>query len=743
MSTLEFLLLLLLLPACLVFSGYWLAASFTSLRASERLALAPLVTLASLLWTVSWVNLFKPLQEPYVWACLWPMFLAAILPRSRRLFLKDFRDVFFHRRGLGVLGLAVASLIVTTLPIFVHRGLIFYDGTSNHDAYFWISSADYLRKHTYMEMPQVAELHPWNGAVGAIIGLHPVWGRMGVEGLLALLSAALHLSPLKIYNCASAALCMPWVAAVFLAFNTFIGTRLRLPAVVSLLLLQPVFLFFYNNANLPNLVGAIMAGGAIVAVQRSIRSPDNQRTWLALGALFFHGIVCCYPEILPFVLLPAVLLWLRALVERSVPRWKLISLISLTLVLVVVLNPVSSIRAWGGFMTSFYTARANQNWANLLSPLSVFGYVPALATLSITFSRSLGIVLGAACSVVLLLALKRAFSRAADPLGAMCALAGVFALLLYTLLTGFAYGWQKAVQFGGVFWVAFFPVAVVNAYDLADGDRRRHPTYARISLGVIVTLFVGATLVSCLDGLKWAGRKYITQDWFLGREFAREHAAGVPTLVDGATFNMPFFYSMWATYFFRDVPIYFAPRGEGNGGYVRETVANEAKQPPSSIGGYLVGRDWADSVDANSPRLFSGDSFVLLGKSNRVRAWSGFFPDAGVPEMAKGRISIEVEPHSRSRLVLQLAPRSANEWSATQWTITCSVDAAVIYRTETSGVAPWRFVIPLRPGQINRIDIQVQSTSSAPRMWPFAVQACRIEDDPDHPSGGARAVTQR
>lgn len=247
MNLLENCLLLLGLPLGMILAGYWLAAQLSATSASERLAVAALGGLAGLIWNISVINFFKPLNGNWAWLCLWPVMLTLLMPHSRKLLWRDISTVALNRRGLVAAVLAAAFLGLLLWPLLSRPSLVFYDGTSNHDAFFWISAAEHLKRHTYMELPVANALRPLTNATPAIIGWHPVWGRMGAEGLLAFTSSIIGLAPVKLYLAATATLLIPWIAAVFLAVRTFFFGKLGMTATFALIVLQPVFVFYHGN----------------------------------------------------------------------------------------------------------------------------------------------------------------------------------------------------------------------------------------------------------------------------------------------------------------------------------------------------------------------------------------------------------------------------------------------------------------------------------------------------------------
>lgn len=715
------------LPLTLTLAGYWLAARLPALDAAERVAVATLAGLGALLWNIAGVGFFEPLAGGWAWLCLWPVAATLLDRRARAAFGRDFIELARSRRTIGATLLA-ASLLATLLwPLLSRSSLVFHDGTSNHDAFFWIVAAEHLMRHSYMELPVTGSEYPLMNAVPAIIGWQPSWGRMGGEGFLAITASLAGVEPVRIYLAATAALFAPWVAAVFLVVRTFLVHRLGRAAVFALVVLQPVFVYFHGNANLPNLLGALCAAAAVLATERILRAEPGRAGWLVLLALSVHGLLCSYPEMLPFVVMPAGLLWLRTWFSGEIRHvWRTSSFAALGWIAGLALNPASTTRGWGGFVASFGAARANQNWANLFDPLSPLQYVPALATLSVGATREVGLLGGVLLTIMLIVALSIAWRRASDRAGAGFILSGAGALLVYTMATGFNYGWQKTVQFGGPLWAAFLPVAIVATLSAETPSRRSIRFVWRTTLAVVIAFFAYATLFNCRDSHKWSGRKLITEDWFGLREFARERLFAQPVLVDGASFRMAFFHGMWATYFLPDSPLHFSERGKkDNGGYLGGGVRTEARDAVPPPAAFLVSREWADTFDANSPRLFAGDTVALLGQANRVFHWSGLHPDNGPPENAYSRVTLEVLPHSSSELVLVLAVHEEVNSSAT-WRVRRTAPGAPEFATNIAGPAPWRIVVPLVAGQSNHLELAAESVRAPGSRPPFVVREIGI-----------------
>lgn len=729
MNQLQNSLLLAGLPVILLLSGYWLAARLTALSLAERLAAAVLTGLGVLLWNIATVNFFQPLAGVWAWICLWPIAATLLSARARCAVWQDAHTVFRHRRGLTALALAAGFLVLMLWPLVAHPSIVFYDGTSNHDSFFWISAAEYLTRHNYMTLPETNSLRPMMNIVPAILGMDPAWGRMGAEGFLALCGSWVGAAPLNIYLAASAALFAPWLAAVFLVTRTFLVARLSTAGLIALVALQPVFVFFFSNANLPNLLGALATAAVVVATERSLRGGPGRWAWLALLALSFHGLMCSYPEMIPFAIIPGGLLWLRAWFRAGVrAAWRPASFTALGWIAALALNPASTVRAWIGFFNSFQAARADEVWANLFAPLSALQYPAGLASLAVQASKSLPGVVAVLLALGLAAGLVLAVRRATDRVGAVLILAGAAALLAYTLATGFMYGWQKTVQFGGPLWVAVFPVAIIDALaKSAPADRRGRWGVWLVFAG-LGGFFAYATVVNCLESHKWSERKVITQDWFRLREQLRQQLPDAPVLVEAASFSMSFFHGMWATYFLRDHDLYYATRGHESGGYLREGVKSEASDPLPPIGGILVGRKWADTLEANSPQLFTGDTVVLLEERNQVVRSSGLYPENGTPESAAIQATVDLRPHSRSELVLVLALHRPAV--PTQLRVRNQVEGQPDFASEFSGPPPWRIVVPLTPGKLNHIELD-SSPKPRPQPFPFVVREIRIQEAHD------------
>lgn len=733
MNQLEGISLFLCLNVVLLLSGYWLAARHTAATPPERLAMGVLAGLATLLLLVAGVNFFRPLSGVWAGLCLLPAVGTLAGRHSRQLLLADVRPVYRSLDGRLALGWAALFMLLLLLPVLHDGRILYYDGTSNHDSFIWITSAEYLQHHSYMDQPVQSATQPWLNTAGANVGWNPSWGRMGAEGLLALWSSLAFTAALDAYLYGTAALFLPWVAAVFLTVSTFYRARLSRAALATLFVLQPIFIFFYANSNLPNLVGVIMGAAAVIAVEQALRSETGRLrlAWCVLLLLSLHGLYASYPEMIPFILLPCGLLWLRFWFNRQ-PRlaWKPALMVAAGVLTSVLINPATSIRAWRGFVTSYQTARADQSWANLFEPLNPAGYLPGLATLSIPAARQLGLLAGAGLSLLIVAACLLGWWRARDRFGFLAALAGSAVLLGYTLVTGFNYGWQKTAQFGGIFIAALVPVALADSLfqELRTPGARRWLSGA--ALGVVAWFFAAATWLNFQDMYAWGRNKSLSADWQTLRETSRTTLRENPVLVDAASFRMPFFHGMWAAYFLPESRIYFAERGVENGGYLRDEVLNEKQIPEGRPAAVLVGRDWASTFDANSRRLLVGREYALVREANRVVKMQGVYPLNGVPEHASTGVSLEILPHSPARLRLTLAPYLKKNWPAASWRISHRAGAGPENILTVSGAPPWQFEVPLVAHQANLIEFATVPPAGSTEILPFAITVLKIESAP-------------
>ena len=734
MNQLEGLLILLGLPVGLLLCGYWTAALLADSGPAERLAFALPAGLAVLLAEIAAINFFHPLAGFWAYVCLAPVGLTLILPRNRASLGHDLISTA-RNAPRSVLIAGALFFIFLLWPVLTTPSGLFYDGTSNHDSFFWVAGAEHLKRHTYMEMPVVSAIQPLTNQTGALIGWTPAWGRIGAEGLLALASAIIGLSPLKLYLYGTASLALVWSATAFLGLRTFVTESPSRIALAALISLQPIFVFFYGNANLPNLCGALTGTSTLIALERTLRAGPGRRAeftaWGALAALSLHGLICTYPEMVPFILLPCGLLWLRPWFTLGpAAAWRPALLVAAIMLAGLVLNPATTIRGVNGFLASFHTARADSNWANLFNPLDVSEYIPGLVSLSISGSKELGGWLGWPLSVLLIAVFGLVVWRSRDPFGLLAGLAGGAALLVYTLATDFAYGWQKTVQFSGIFVALIFPCAALDVlwrWRGGPGWRRR---LALTAFGAIALFLAFATVMNCRDIYKWSDRKVLSSDWFTLRDRSRTQLNQAPILVEAGSFRMAFFHSMWAAYFLSDSHIYYGARGVESGGYLRSNVVSEATVEIPKPAAILVGRLWADTFDANSPRFLEGHEYALLQKSNRVLQASGVYPLNGPPDSGTGVMRWEILPHSASQLAFVVKPRNKSGWPAGEWRVRRKVAGLPDYESSVSGASPWLLRIPLEANKLNQIEVALTGKEGIPDQLSFLLRNLRIESNP-------------
>ena len=201
-------------------------------------------------------------------------------------------------------------------------------------------------------------------------------------------------------------------------------------------------------------------------------------------------------------------------------------------------------------------------------------------------------------------------------------------------------------------------------------------------------------------------------------------------LVEAASFRMPFFHSMWSAYFLSPSRVYFARRGGEGGGYLRLGVLDESAIPGGRPAALLVGRRWAESFDANSPRLLEGREYILFREANRVTALQGVYPLNGYPDHASTRFSLEIIPHSASHLRLILTPYKKTLWPEANWRIVHRIGSGIETVKEVAGPPPWQIDVALVPRLSQTIECQVVGPADTSQAWPFAVSQVTIESSP-------------
>ncbi len=711
-----------MIPLALLLAGYPLAVRLPETTAAQRLAFALLIGLALMCWNVSVAGFFGPIAGLPAWLCLWPVALGLLDARARRGLAGDAGVVWRMPQGRLLAGLVLLFLSLLLWPLLRQPALVFYDGRSNHDAFFWISGAEFLRSHSYMVEPEKSALQPFLNGTGVISGWLPQWGRMGGEGLLALLSAVTGMEVIRLYLWASAALFLPWVAATYLVARTFFLRGLAWPAVLGLGALQPLFVFFHGNGNLPNLLGVLMAAAGVVALSRATAAEQGSGIFWGVFALCLHGLLVCFPEMGPFLLLSAGLVWMRELSRLQPPaRGPVIRAASLAILAALALNPATTIRAGAGYLASLRAVRADEIWANIFRHLDAADYPLALATLNVHTPADLGSLASAGAGAIVLFGAWLAIRRAPGPLAAGALFAGPLLLLAYTALAGFSYGWQKVAQVAGVFSAALFSVAA-PAVLAGSGTATRRIALARTLAAALMLIFSYATVRNIYEGWKWSGRKALTEDWFTLRHWAADNLPGQPVLVEATSFRYPYFHGMWAVYVLARSHPLFPVRGHDHGGYLRDyTRVESGAVRPAAI---LVSPEWARTVEANSRRLWESPSVVVVAESNRVVAAEGLFPATGVPEKTAARWRLELRPHDAAHLQLTLQPAPGVSVGDVTWQVTAATEARERFSATLTGPPPWHLSVPLAPSALNRITATAEGAPDS--GFPFVVAGLRV-----------------
>ncbi len=595
--------ILVTVPVGLLLLGAGLVAPLRRPEPGERLAAALLAGFSMSLLVLGWIGAVQPVRGAALALLAVPMLATLAQPTVRRQLVADLATLL--RTWPGVVG-AVVFLGLLLWPLLSRPALMYYDGTANHDGHIWISGADFLQQASYLAPFVGDKLHPYLNGTIVLRGWTPDFGRIGAESYIAAVATLTGKAPVEIYLWASAALFFPWIAAVYGIARRFLCGPLALPAIIGLVAVQPLFAFYHLNGNLPNLLGVIAGFALLLALQGGFDHVAREGRagwgWIGVTAVSGHGLLISYPELAPFIGLPAVLLAVRAARRNPAHVRALLVFVGAAAGLALALNPATTSRAVAGFVTAWGTARSDQTWANLMSGVGGAGFLPTLLTLSPKAGRELGPILGALASVGLVAAGVWAWWRARDRSGTLILLSGAAALAGYTWVTGFSYGWQKTAQFSGVILAALFSVGAPQA--LAALPLRR--AVRAVALGLLGAFFVYAAVVIQLDQLKWSRRKHLERDWLA----LRAQTFAGPVWVVPATFEQPFFYGMWATYFLPQTPIAFPDSDSRNTGYLVGTVATAADLPaPPAVS--LVGSAWAARRSPDAEKSATSSAFRL------------------------------------------------------------------------------------------------------------------------------------
>ena len=643
------------LGALMIMAGYVVAGFMTAEGRLTRLAVANLVGLAWLIFGASVVGAMVPLSGPGVWLLWIPVLVTWLIPAPRKQLQADIQSLAKSPHFYAAAGGMALLWLALLLPCLVYPDLIFFDGKTNHDNFFWCVAAEYLQANHYLTVPVVSRDYPLFNVVNSITGWKPTWGRMGTEGWLAVLSSTVRRSPVEIFNFVACSLVLPWLLTV-LAIARRMGLRsLNRWLLMLVCFCQPVLFFFIANGNLPNLLGAIFGGGLWLLAL--LLYEESGRGWprLAAGALLTHGLLCCYPEILPFALVPVALLVVWRIFQHTPGRARFALLVSIMVIGGLCLNPLTTARAWNGFWNSIDQVRRDTNWANIFAPLTCAGYVPSLITLAMPSMRLYGVVGGIVASLGVLTSFVLLVRRSSRRGLLFVSLSGFLAMLAYTIVNSFGYGWQKSVQFFGVHLAVLFPVLFTDLVQerFRLSSARRLPHLALLAtLGVMVHGMVGSTW----DNLKWAGSKGVTRQLLALRDRVAQEFPGQPISVDGATFRASFFHSMWSARLFARNPLVILSRQEQPGGYLRDSIALANPTTQADTGLYYVAANWAKAFDYETTPLVADRVGVLLKQHNLITELSGFYRTSGVPQMCNAEFSLTVYPYADGWLEFTLAP---------------------------------------------------------------------------------------
>lgn len=240
-------------------SGYVIAGFLSEENHLTRLTLASLVGLAWVVLVASVLGAWIPLSGPVV-ALTWiPAATVLLWAKPRRQFLADIRASFkspgFRAATAGLILFWVALL----LPFLVHPDLVFFDGKTNHDNFFWCIGAEYLQHHDYLGNPGRSRDFPLFNATGSFCGWKPAWARMGSEGLLALASSTFGQTPIRLYNFLVSAMSVPWLL-ISLALARRMGlAALGRAAMTLVCFCQPILFFSWPTATCPTSLGSCSA----------------------------------------------------------------------------------------------------------------------------------------------------------------------------------------------------------------------------------------------------------------------------------------------------------------------------------------------------------------------------------------------------------------------------------------------------------------------------------------------------
>ncbi len=711
--------------------GYAFVARVSGPSRLVRLALASQVGLAWVVFGAALLGAWFPLRGWPSWLIWSPGFIVWLLPTARRVIIEDTKHIVRHRCfAAGLIGLGVVWLALT-LPFAIQPDLAFFEGASNHDNFFWIMGAEHLQRNPYLAWFEASAAFPVFNSAQAIIGLSPAWGRMGAEGLLAVVGGALGLSTIRIFNFAVVALSVPWLLTVFATGRILCQRCLSPRLTVLAAICQPVFIFFIANGNLPNLVGALFGGGLWLATILVLESETKLNWGLGIGiVLLVHGLLATYPEVVPFALLPAACLCLWRLIAGTTLTRRNTLLIGLAVAIAAVINPYTAQRAWYGFWISFSTARDDVAWANLMNPLIYTEYIPGLITLSIPAVERYGTIFGALTSLAIITTVVQSLRQRSGSVALPFSIVSFVLLLAYTIVTSFSYGWQKSVQFSGIQIAALTSVIAADRFSTFRQKRSRGWWWNSACFALTAAVLLHGVVASAWDSLDWSFRKGLTEKQLAVRDKLAAQWPGQEIFVDGATFSAPFFQSMWSSRVLQKNPIVFSSRDTAPGGYLRDTV-NQVDPATTAYPPLLyAATPWLEAFDP-SAKVELGDRMArIVRPQTLVSAFTGVYPDYGIPQFTEDSFAFNVRPRRDGWFEFSLKPTKQVSEATRLVAITSAggKESKTIVRPSSSGDFAAR--LPLRGGQLNTIHVTATDPPVGPDdgevFFPFFVSQMRI-----------------
>lgn len=640
----------------MIFAGYMAAGFLAAETRVARMALASLFGLAWVVFAVSVMGAFMPLRGAATWLAWIPSFGVFLVPTTRRQLRADFTAAARSQIGLSAAAGFALLWLVLLLPFLAFPDLALFDGKTNHDNFFWCIGSQYLQSHDYLTIAAKNRDFPLFNVTWSFCGWHPVWARMASEGYLALTTASFGQTPVRLYNFFVSALALPWVLVTFALAGRMGLTALSRRAVAFVFFCQPVLFFFVANGNVPNLFGTLFSGGLwFVALLLADAAPGSRWPLAIIGIFFLHGILASYPEILVFALAPVgMLAWWKYFAEKS-GRFRLLGWVAIIVFVGFCLNPVTTVRLWSGIENSIGQAQDDSAWANIFSRVTYAGYLPSLITLGVPSIRLYGLAGGLIASVAVGVSTVLIFKLTPRRLELFFSVAGFLALLAYTVVMSFGYGWQKSVQFFGIPLAVIFPMLFVGIMEERWRVFAAHRWTLAALLGTLVVMAHSMVGVAW-ENLKSASRKGITQPMLTYRERAAAEFPHQPVYVDGATFRAAFFESMWSACLFPENPLVFVSREEEAGGYLRDFVSLDNPTEETTAGRYYVGARWARAFDYNPVPLVKDRVGVVLKEHNLVTEFSGFYHVVGVPDMCNAEFSFTMYPYADGWLEFALEP---------------------------------------------------------------------------------------